>query len=74
MKVKPSSAVSSAEIGPLYDNDPVPLPEPVRPAVLGNVSVPSAIDNVRSQARSNGPASGSCRAIPSPEAAEKISG
>ena len=44
MKVKPAKARSSAEIGPLYDNDPVPLPEPVRPAVLGNVRVPPATD------------------------------
>ena len=65
---------SSAESGPLYDSDPVPSPEPVRPAVLDSVSVPAETESVRSQTGSSGPASGSWIAIPSPDAVEKISG
>ena len=67
----PSSAALSAESGPLYDSDPVPSPEPVRPAVLDSVSVPSETESVRSQTGSSGPASGSWIAIPSPDAVEK---
>ena len=43
----PSSAASSADSGPLYESDPVPSPEPVRPAVLDSVSVPSETESVR---------------------------
>ena len=74
VKVKLASAASIAAIEPLYDSDPVPSPVPVRPEMLARVSVPLATDNVTSQLASKGPSSGSCNAMPSPEAADKISG
>ena len=55
----PSSAASSAVSGPLYDNDPVPSPDPVRPAVVESERVPAETDSVKLHAGSSGPASGS---------------
>ena len=71
LKIMPSRAASSAASGPLYDSDPVPSPEPVRPAVLDRVSVPSETESVRPQTGLSGPASGSWIAIPSPDVVEK---
>ena len=42
--------------------------------MVERLSVPAATESVRSHGRSSGPASGSCRAIPSPDAAEKLTG
>ena len=49
-------------------------PSRLRPAVLESVSVPVATETVRFQTGSSGPASGSLKASPSPEADEKTSG
>ena len=49
----------------------MPSPEPVRPAVAESVNVPAETESVTSHVRSNGPASGSRRAMPLPDAAEK---
>ena len=55
-------------------SDPVPSPEPVRPAVLASVSVPTETESVRFHSGSSGPASGSCSSMPSPDAVEKTKG
>src|SRR5262249_41237241 len=57
LKTIPWSASSIAASGPLYDNDPVPSPKPVRPAVLDSVSDPSDADSVRFHNVLIGPAS-----------------
>src|SRR5262249_12113341 len=63
----------SAASGPLYDSDPVPSPEPVRPAGFDKVSVPSETETVRPQTGLTGSASGSSIAIPSPDWGAKAS-
>ena len=45
---------------------------PIRPARVASVSVPVGTESEISHVGSSGPASGSCRTIPSPEAAEKV--
>ena len=66
--------VQRGERAAVRDNDPVPSPEPVRPAVVESVSVPAATESVKSQVGFNGPSYGPCREMPSPEAADKVSG
>ena len=52
----------------------MPLPEPVRPAVLESVSVPPPTVSVSDHVGSSGPASRSYITMPSPEVEEKITG
>ena len=66
-------AAFNAESVPLYKSDPVPSPDPTRPAVLESASVPVETDKRQDPRRSGRAGAGILQEMLSPEAGEKVS-